>query len=306
MKEQTVRNQFERLDKDGNGVIDVQELVAGLEPVLREKLKRRMKKRMGASPTPAQVDNEIQMMPGATLIDPEAADQLLAQFDANEDGVLQLNEFAGLEVFRQRLERIVSDKETMEREAARALREEEQAQAMMQEIYDALEVNNGIATPVDRALSTLPYMLPLLDAAAFGGHLLQSNDLTFLQPLLVAGALYRAIPFSGIASFFGLQFLAGNPKTNKLIRYNLRQAVNLDILIAVPSVLISIALGLSGRNGEAFSQLLNSGSDAIFLTALAAIAYSVASSALGQFPNKLPLLKSMNPEDPDRDDGPLM
>ncbi|CAM9424632.1 unnamed protein product [Chrysoparadoxa australica] len=309
LKLQAVKSQFETLDVDGNGVIDVQELVQGLEPILREKLKGNLKKRLGTSPTPSQVNEAISELPGATLITTETAEELLSQFDTNKDGVLQLNEFDSLEVFRQRFERIVAEQADAARESARVEREQKVAQELAQEMYDALEINNDPATGVDRVLSTLPYILPLLDAVTFGSHFVQTHEnIPFLTPLFLAAVIFRAIPFSGISLFFGFQFIASNPKINKLVRYNLRQAVNLDILVALPALLSSIALVASGggQGGEGNVELFNTGSDVLFFLALGAIAYSVGASLLGQFPNKLPILGAMNPENPDKDGPGLM
>lgn len=50
------------------GMVDVKELVAGLEGQLRQDFMKRMTKRMQRKPTPAEVDEKIAEMPGGVLL----------------------------------------------------------------------------------------------------------------------------------------------------------------------------------------------------------------------------------------------
>lgn len=103
--------------------------------------------------------------------------------------------------------------------------------------------------------------------------------------------MYKVIPFSGFAAFLSLQFLGGNPSINRLIRYNMQQAILIDIALFFPG-LLSLLFGglLSGANVQLPGSLSVISSDAIFVSLLVVLGYCTVSSLLGQEPNKVPLI----------------
>ena len=79
----------------------------------------------------------------------------------------------------------------------------------------------------------------------------------------------------------------------------MQQAINLDIALILPGVLGAISGAALGQDAFKLAPLANAGSDVVFLALLAAVAYSVGTSATGSFPSKLPLLGRLNRENPD-------
>jgi hypothetical protein len=139
----------------------------------------------------------------------------------------------------------------------------------------------------------LPYLFPLLDGLQFGRFLIVENaDNPLVGIIAVIFALYKAIPFSGFIAFLALNFLSANPQINRLIRFNMQQAIFLDIFLFFPGLIAAlyslIAQGLGGSGiPSGFAEL---GSDAIFFSLLVAIGYSTIFSLLGKTPDKIPFL----------------
>lgn len=96
-------------------------------------------------------------------------------------------------------------------------------------------------------------------------------------------------------------------KVNKLVRYNLRQAINIDIAMFFPSILAFFAQVVLGDDAAKLAPVATIGSDVIFVTVILAVFYSVASSAFGVLPENLPMIGSMNREatrkEDDKDEG---
>lgn len=98
------------------------------------------------------------------------------------------------------------------------------------------------------------------------------------------------------------------PQVNKLVRYNLRQAVNLDIAMFFPSILAFLAQAVLGDGAAKLTPLATVGSDIIFVTVILCVLYSIGSSAFGVLPEKIPGIGAMNregtrSEKKDEDDG---
>merc|ERR1739840_82701 len=115
------------------------------------------------------------------------------------------------------------------------------------------------------------------DGLQYGRFLLGSDDAganPFVVILAVLYSLYRSIPFSGFVAFFALNILSGNPSINRLIRFNMQQAIYLDIALFFPALLTAIASGLSLNLPM---ELQEYGNDAVVVAMLASIAYASAS-----------------------------
>ncbi|CAM9952634.1 unnamed protein product, partial [Laminaria digitata] len=148
------------------------------------------------------------------------------------------------------------------------------------------------ATAADKALSALPYLLPLVDGISFAGHLFGAfpEQTAWAQPLAAVLLALRSLPFATLVGFFSLSVLSSNPQVNKLVRFNMQQAINLDIALIVPGVLGALASVSLGQDAYKLVPLAEAGLDVVFVAMLAAVAYSVVTSSTGSFPNKLPLL----------------
>jgi hypothetical protein len=229
-----------------------------------------------------------------TELSDKRVEELMKEFDASGDGALQLEEFVGVDRFRNKLELLAQEEKRLAGEAKDKAKVEEIEAALALAKVEIL--NEKDPTLSDKVLSTLPYLFPLMDGLQWGRFLLAADGAEsnpFVVGLALLYALYRSIPFSGFISFLALSFLGGNPSINRLIRFNMQQAIFVDIALFFPALIGGIA-GVAGLQlPPGISEL---GSDLIFVTLLVTIAYCSISSLLGIAPNKLPLI-SKNVED---------
>jgi hypothetical protein len=139
----------------------------------------------------------------------------------------------------------------------------------------------GSTNVSDRIFACLPYLLPLVEGISFGIVLLQQFPelVVVFQPVLILLSFYRLVPFAGLIIFFALWLLVvRNEKISHFIRFNTMQAILLDIII----ILCSILTGIVGQvPGSDFAiQTLYS---TIFLGIVAAVVYSIIQSLLGRY-----------------------
>lgn len=139
----------------------------------------------------------------------------------------------------------------------------------------------GSTTPLDRVFACLPYLLPLIVGLRFGAPFF--SQFPFLQYLLIPiapiAALYEGFPFAGIIIFFALFLLVvRNENISHFIRFNTMQAILLDIVLILCSLVISL-LGPALGNGLIAETLFN----VIFLGTVAVVIYSVVQSILGRY-----------------------
>ena len=254
---QAAASAFDKFDTNKDGEISLEELKEGLEKVLKTEL-----------PT-----NRVE--------------QLMKDFDTSGDGALQLDEFVGMDKFKNKLEALAREEKQLAREAlAEAQREEEKAK-LAQARLEIL--NDKEPTITDKIVSCLPYLFPLLDSVQFGSLLLIKNqDNPVALIILALAALFRSIPFGGFATFIALNFLSQFPNINKLVRYNMLQAIWIDIALFFPG-LIGALFGLVG-GGAIPAGIKELGSDAVFGVAIITLIYCVASSLLGIVPNQIPIV----------------
>jgi len=257
---QAAERAFQKFDTNNDGEVSVEELKAGLEKAFKTDLPQKR------------------------------VEQLMKAFDASGDGALQLDEMVTVDIFRNKLDALVrEEKETARAEEKRAL-EERKALELMQAGLEL--INDREPTVQEKVISVLPYLFPLLDSLQFAGPLVIGNaDNPIAQVVAVVYALYRSIPFGGFIAFFALSFLSGNPTINRLIRYNMQQAIFLDISLFFPA-LVGAILGLVGSAvGISVSpEIAEVGSDILLALALLSVTYASISSLLGITPNKIPLI----------------
>lgn len=139
----------------------------------------------------------------------------------------------------------------------------------------------GSTTFPDRIFACLPYLLPLIEVFAFGQFLM--NDFPLLGliflPLLPLLRIYYGVRYAGMIIFFALWLLVvRNEKINHFIRFNTMQAIILDIVIFLCSILTDIVKLVPG-SGFAMQTLYTT----IFMGIVAAVVYSIAQSLMGKY-----------------------
>jgi Chloroplast import apparatus Tic20-like/EF-hand domain pair len=251
---------FRKFDTNQDGQISLDELKEGLEKAFKTELPEiRVKK-------------------------------LMEDFDKTGDGTLKLEEFVTVEQFRNRLDALARDEKATARTAAENAKREEEAVKLLQAQLEM--INDKAPSGGDKILSVLPYLFPLLDGLQFARFLVLENpDNIFSAIIGITYALYRSIPFGGFIAFFALSFLSGNPSINRLVRFNMQQAIYLDIALFFPGLIAALYSIVGGAVGLKLpAGVTEIGSDFMFVTLLATVAYCSISSLLGQEPNKIPLI----------------
>jgi hypothetical protein len=257
---QAVENAFDKFDTNNDGQISVQELKVGLEKAFKTELPQKR------------------------------VEQLMQAFDASGDGALQLNEMVTVDQFRNKLDALVREEKEVARIEAQRAKQEEQTLQLMKAGLEL--INDREPTIQDKVVSIIPYLFPLLDGLQFAGPLiLQHPENPFAQIAAIVYALYRSIPFGGFIAFFALNFLSGNPTINRLIRYNMQQAIFLDIALFIPALLGTVLAFVGSTAGVGLpSSVVTLGSEVLFGTMVLCITYASISSLLGITPNKIPII----------------
>jgi len=139
----------------------------------------------------------------------------------------------------------------------------------------------GTTTVPDRIFACLPYLIPLLYGVPFGISLMMQFPIlsVLLIPLSPLMQVY-SIPFAGLIIFFIL-FMAvvRNPNINHFIRFNTMQAILMNIVLFLCSLVMNYILQPVFRQGLVIETLNNT----IFLGVLAAVGYAIAQSIMGRY-----------------------
>merc|ERR1712025_607515 len=171
-------------------------------------------------------------------------------------------------------------------EAQKAKEEAQKAEAKM------AVLNDKEPTQSDKVLSILPYLFPLFDSFQFARYFFLANaDNPVLNIVGLGYAAYRAIPFSGFVAFIALNTLSNNPGLNKLIRFNMQQAIFLDIALFFPGLFGALLAGAGSAAGFQIPQAVSeTGTTAIFAVLVLSVVYASISSLLGIKPDKIPII----------------
>lgn len=251
---------FRKFDTNQDGQVSLAELKAGLEKAFKMELPEKR------------------------------VTKLMEDFNKTGDGTLKIDEFVSVEQFRNRLDALAREEKAMAKVATDDAKQQDAAVKMIQAQLEL--INDKPPSGTDKLVSVLPYLFPLLDGLQFARFLVIENPDNILSAIIgVTYALYRSIPFGGLIAFFALNFLSGNPSINRLVRFNMQQAIYLDIALFFPGLLAALyelvgqGLGLSLPTA-----LTEIGSNVMFATLLAAVGYTTISSLLGITPNKIPVI----------------
>merc|ERR1711966_447138 len=228
-----------------------------------------------------------------TEISETRAQELMVAFDKSGDGALQLDEFVTVDRFRNQLEALAREEKRIAAEAEQESKRQEQEALLAEAKLEFL--NEKEPTTSDKVLSVLPYLFPLMDGLQYGRFLLGAEDGSnpFVVVLALLYTLYRSIPFSGFVAFFALNILSNNPSLNRLVRFNMQQAIFVDIALFFPSLLIGlsslVAKGAGVSVPPAAGELFD---DVLFGGLLITLLYCSVSSLFGQEPDKIPLISN--------------
>eukprot|EP00171_Calliarthron_tuberculosum_P010966 IDg10966t1 len=145
----------------------------------------------------------------------------------------------------------------------------------------------GSAPPLERALSILPYFLPILDSLSFGRFVFESVPALSRIILGVLGpvyAVYRGIPFVAFGVFLALYiFVVRNANVSRFIRFNTFQALMLDIALIIPQLLSSMRVGIPVP-----LTVVEITVSAVFYAVLLTVGYAVAANLRGRLPDQIP------------------
>lgn len=140
----------------------------------------------------------------------------------------------------------------------------------------------GSTTVQDRIFACLPYLIPLFTALPFGIVVFkQFPALAAILSLLLTPVafIYRLIPFPNLVIFFLLFLLVvRNERIQHFIRFNTMQALLIDILLFLCSLVLQYVLLPMGAT--LITQALVA---IVFLATLAACIYSVIQSIQGHY-----------------------
>ena len=143
-------------------------------------------------------------------------------------------------------------------------------------------MNNPQTDAKDHTFAALVYLLPLIYVLPFGFILFrQFPFLTIIaSPLIQLYAITNALPFAGLIIFFALWFaVVRNDNISYFIRFNTMQAILLDILLILCSLIISILIPAFGGQSLIVETLNNT----IFMGTTAACIFSIVQSVRGVY-----------------------
>ena len=131
-----------------------------------------------------------------------------------------------------------------------------------------------------RLLAAAAYLLPWSDGLGFGQSLFGLFPVLqwLALPALPVAALQQGVPFGGLLLFLVL-FLAvvRNPQVPYLIRFNVLQAILIDILLVLVSLAFNILLAPLG-----IGLVLRTLSNTVFLGVLVLVGFGVVQSLRGE------------------------
>ena len=132
----------------------------------------------------------------------------------------------------------------------------------------------------DKLFASLVYLFPLYYGLNFGVFLFRQFPILEIITIPLAPLiLLNRIPLGGLILFFVLfAAVVRNPRISHFIRFNTMQAILIDILLILVSLVANVLLG--GLGVSLFTQTLY---NAVFLGTLAACIYGIVRSSTGQY-----------------------
>lgn len=146
----------------------------------------------------------------------------------------------------------------------------------------------GSVNAAERILAALGYILPFFDGIQYGRYFFMQFPIAegLLRPLFPLLSAYKGFPYSNFIAFFSLYLLVvRNSSFSRYVRFNAMQAVVLDVLLILPT-LVERTFGPRGGIGL---QLLIIFYNTVFLFLVSCFLFGVFSCLLGKTP-RLPIV----------------
>mmetsp|Transcript_24490 Transcript_24490/g.79041 ORF Transcript_24490/g.79041 Transcript_24490/m.79041 type:complete len:228 (+) Transcript_24490:2044-2727(+) len=146
----------------------------------------------------------------------------------------------------------------------------------------------GQPSAAERVFATLPYFLPFVDGFSYGIYVFNNvpggvEFASLVLPLVIA---FNSLPFAGIVTFIGLSlFTRSSSGLPRFVRFNIQQALILDILLIIPSVFSSLP---GSENLPSFITI--AGSNFVFYVMALVVSYALVSNAQGKLPDQVPVI----------------
>ena len=143
-------------------------------------------------------------------------------------------------------------------------------------------MNNPQTDIKDRIFSALVYLFPLVYALPFGFLLFQQFPIIqpLIFPLVTLYMVTNSLPFAGLIIFFALWLaVVRNDKVSYFIKFNTMQAILLNLIAIIFSLIINVLLSGFGEQ----SLLVGTLNNTIFLGTVAACFYGIFRSVQGLY-----------------------
>jgi len=140
--------------------------------------------------------------------------------------------------------------------------------------------------PAERVAAAAPYLLPCLDGFLYGIYVYTAIPPLGSAALAVLPVVnsFQSLPFAGLILFIGLSAFTRNQGLSRFVRFNIQQALLLDILLIIPSF-------FGGSLSKMFPQELNVlGTNTVFYAWVLVVLYSWSRIAFGKTPDQVPVL----------------
>ncbi|XP_004148263.1 protein TIC 20-v, chloroplastic [Cucumis sativus] len=148
--------------------------------------------------------------------------------------------------------------------------------------------NNNSADAPDRLISAICYFYPFFDGVQYGKYVITQYTpfQVLIQPLVPAIRVFKSFPLNSFLVFLTLYFVVvRNPNFSRYVRFNIMQAIVLDVLLIFPDLL---ERSFNPRGGLGLDLVMSLDST-VFLFLLICLIYGSSSCLLGQIP-RLPIV----------------
>ena len=138
---------------------------------------------------------------------------------------------------------------------------------------------------VERLIAAVVYLLPCADGFPYGAYIYNSVPPVgqIAYAVLPAVNAFQNLPFVGLVLFIGLSAFSRNAGLSRFVRFNIQQALLLDISLLIPSF-------LSGAGKMFPIELQAAGNNFVFYYAALVVLYSWVSVAQGKQPDQVPII----------------